>query len=77
MSTVRDDPAFSDHMKLGTKPRGLTKPHGLTKREYFAACALQGILAEDVRGDVGYTILAEDAVRHADALIAALNESKP
>ena len=44
---------------------------GLTKREYFAALALQGLLAGDP--DVAYKGAAEDAVSHADALIKALN----
>jgi hypothetical protein len=54
---------------------------GMTKREYFAALALQGLLAGDVYevGDVdgfaGYAAhYSKSAVSHADALIAALNE---
>jgi hypothetical protein len=45
----------------------------LTKREYFAAMALQGIL---VNNSKSYTSerLANDAVDAADALINALNE---
>ena len=44
---------------------------GLTKREYFAALALQGLLA----GDPGMSFLeaANDAIDHADAFIEALN----
>lgn len=49
---------------------------GLTKREYFAACALQGFIAcPNVSGPDKE--VAEAAVRFADALIAALNEVKP
>ena len=43
---------------------------GLTKREYFAAIALQGILSQD---DNGPTDAATWAVEYADALIDALN----
>lgn len=49
---------------------------GLTKREYFAAMALQGLLASvkeewELRGiDFG-----ETAVMHADSLIAGLNKN--
>lgn len=46
---------------------------GVTKREYFAALALQGILAH-LQGynDLTYKGAARDAVRHADALLEAL-----
>jgi hypothetical protein len=44
---------------------------GLTKREYFAAKALQGLLAK--YGLIGKTV-AEDAVKMADHLIKALEE---
>lgn len=55
--------------------------HGLTKREYFAATAMQGILS----GKVGKNVAAADhddmcevvatlSIYYADALIAALND---
>lgn len=49
---------------------------GLTKREYFAAAAMQGLLAgEDPlpENQRPAELQAHLAVRHADALIAALN----
>lgn len=46
---------------------------GLTKREYFAAMALQGILSRE-RPISSYQVAAEDAVGFADALIEALNK---
>jgi hypothetical protein len=46
---------------------------GLTKREYFAALAMQGMLAENYPV-VRVGTLADDAVFAADALIAALNK---
>ena len=46
---------------------------GLTKREYFAAMALQGLLAND-SGLI--TSKARDAVKAADALIEELNKTK-
>ena len=66
-------------------PSDLGKCNGLTKRELFAAMAMQGICANpgviwgehklpehpgDCRGSI-----AKAAVRIADALIAALNET--
>lgn len=60
---------------------GFTNPihkeeYGLTKREYFAAMAMQGMLASDAEGLA--ELKAEYAVAFADALIAKLNkEVKP
>ncbi|MGJ3253832.1 MAG: hypothetical protein ACFE0J_22265 [Elainellaceae cyanobacterium] len=44
--------------------------HGITKREYFAAMALQGMLAS---GCQTRYLTAKGAVEAADALIDALN----
>ena len=51
------------------KPVGITS--GLSKREYFAAMAMQGFLSDDIDRDVAEC--AAYSVRQADALIAALN----
>ena len=47
--------------------------NNLNKREYFAAMALQGLLAND-SGLI--TSKARDAVKAADALIEELNKTK-
>jgi hypothetical protein len=47
---------------------------GLTKREYFAAMAMQGLLSNN-RDFL--TSTANDAVLMADLLIASLNKNKP
>lgn len=44
---------------------------GLTMREYFAAMAMQGILTVDFLDRVPH-VVAKEAVRYADALLAAL-----
>jgi hypothetical protein len=52
-----------------------TVTHGLTKREYFAAMAMQGFVAAtryDSDSDIKY--FAQIAVQAADALIAELNK---
>lgn len=54
---------------------------GLSKREYFAAMAMQGLLVNYQRDDrfgnhPGNPIVAEMAVEQADALMKALNEEK-
>ena len=46
---------------------------GLTKREYFAAIALQGLLAND---SALITSKVIDAVKAADALIEELNTAR-
>ena len=46
---------------------------GLTKREYFAAMAMQGILSGAQYLD-NYELFAKHAVAAADALIAELNK---
>ena len=50
--------------------------HGLTKREYFAAMALQGLLAGDTIQHLSYQSDARTAVEYADYLIQALNRAK-
>ncbi len=50
---------------------------GLSKREYFAACALQGILADTDSRGVDVSEICHQAVRCADALSTALNKVKP
>jgi hypothetical protein len=47
---------------------------GMTKREYFAAKALQGLLASTSRGS--YQLFAEKSVQMADHLIKALSNEK-
>lgn len=74
-------------MNPPTKPNQTAFPDngrtGLTKREYFAALAMQGMLANPVtiesfteaydQGTGLVDILAAEAVAQADALIDALN----
>jgi hypothetical protein len=55
-----------------TNPNDLVYPafgQGLTKREYFAAMAMQACVAQNYIAGVA----ARDAVAYADALIEALN----
>jgi len=54
---------------------------GLTKREYFAAMALQGILADgcsiDIDKEYPFETRAKTCILISDALIKALNEIQP
>ena len=71
--THGDSPAFSK-AAFYTDEYGIDAPQeGLTKREYFAAMALQGLLAND---SALITSKARDAVQAADALIEILNKAK-
>lgn len=64
-------------------PTSSIRRNDLTKREYFAAIAMQGILANNVysehtRGtqkEIYFEAVAVDAVELADTLIRALNLS--
>ena len=49
---------------------------GLTKREYFAAMAMQGILSSDINTNLSIGTVTEYAVRQADSLIKALNNEQ-
>ena len=74
--TNPNEPAFS-------KPAfyhpdgGLDSPNtGLTKREYFAAMAMQGALANKSAHERTIEMITESAVKLADALIEELNKKK-
>ena len=70
---------FSSTDYYDERPIGSSEYFGLTKREYFAAMALQGLLAAETENynfgatETGTRTAASEAVAHADALIAALN----
>ncbi len=60
---------------------GINHTVGLTKREYFAAMALQGLMidllvtADTSPDDIPDHVLAKEAVKAADALIIELNKA--
>jgi hypothetical protein len=70
MKTDGNDSAFPLGQHVGLMP-------GLTKREYFAAMAMQGMIATDPKispvEDLGSDV-ANWSVLFADALIEALNK---
>ena len=49
---------------------------GLTKREYFAAMAMKGIITNKDGLDIKIERIAESAVDMADALIEELNKTR-
>jgi hypothetical protein len=78
-------PAYP-HQALGTDGLPQSEPcPGLTKRELFAAMAMQGLLANprlpDMQANTGERaterVISEQCVEFADALLTALKESQP
>ena len=77
-TSYQNSSAFpSDHASedVGNDPRNRTSGGGLTKREYFAAKAMQGLLAHPPPEGYSTTwdFVAQEAVRQADLLIDYLN----
>lgn len=65
-----NDPAFPNE-----NPDAVPVYSGLTKREYFAAMAMQGILSDASNGIApNWGRLAQDSLCAADALIKALGD---
>jgi len=61
-----DAPAYPDNWDA--------KLPGLTKREYFAAMAMQGFIASDVDGAMSHDNCATISVMQADALLKELEK---
>lgn len=75
MSTKAEETAFPVTISIDGNwdkepPKHL---NGLTKREYFAGLAMQGLCA-DPNPELKPKVVAEMAVRYADALINELNK---
>jgi hypothetical protein len=77
MATHADTAAFgfaqTKYDDNGT-PIGDLSRNGLTKREYFAAQAMQGLVTTALSEIGSCEMVAAEAVKQADALIAALNQ---
>ena len=71
---IRKHPYVYPNRDVFPSGSGLSK--GLTKREYFAAKALTGLLANDRTDRDTIAAAAEMAVEAADELIEALNQEK-
>ncbi|QIK61260.1 hypothetical protein G7050_16015 [Dysgonomonas sp. HDW5A] len=79
MKTKQEDAAFGCVGVLSREEDVYN--HGLTKREYFAAMAMNGMLANSYSNgssqplsELSYSQIAEFSVRQADALIIKLNK---
>jgi hypothetical protein len=70
-----DQPAFPDPMRAAAQSENNQYPHalsiGLTKREYFAAMAMQGFI---MVGRSGNYLVARDAIFYADELLKQLEK---
>lgn len=69
-----DMPAIGHAGRIGEN--GYACAPGLTKRELFAAMAMQGIRTTMTHMHSRYAEVADMAVDQADALLAALEKSK-
>ena len=69
MKTEQNDAAFATGDEYW-------RQSGLTKREYFAAMAMQGLLTTIKLSQYMPEIVASCSVEMADALITALNEKQ-
>lgn len=73
MATTANEPAFS----AGVPEGGYHYP-GLTIRDYFAAMAMQGLLAgHGTERRVYHESVASEAVKSADALLNELSKPQP
>lgn len=73
----RDKPAFPIHPELA--PNFAEHDYaGISKREYFAAMALQGLLTNPhtIPNKEGYEYASSLAVKSADALLDQLEKSR-
>lgn len=70
----KNQSAFPGQVQYDSNGMALLFYTGLTKREYFAAAALQGMLA--FPGDPVGTDLVIDAIRYADEILLKLEENK-
>jgi len=50
-------------------------PQGMTLRDYFAAAALQGILANPI--DASPELVVKSSYKYADAMLSARKEAQP
>jgi hypothetical protein len=73
METKTNEPAYHEPAYPNIQVPSLK---GLTKREYFAAMALQGIISNKDGLDIKIERIVESAVDTADALIEELNKTK-
>lgn len=71
----RDEPAFPARLSFRGDEQLFA---GMTKREYFAALAMQGLCADPNNHDIFSSIehAAQNAVAIADALLAELERAK-
>ena len=72
---AKSNGAMPAHSVVGNDSSPLYSHYGLSKRELFAAMAMQGLTANSVPGDHHVSnICAAEAVAMADALLEALEQ---
>lgn len=74
--TFPNDLAFARPSSHTVEYGSSSAKDGLTKREYFAAMAMQGFSANSVFAEQNFQSIAEWSVNLADRLIESLNKEK-
>jgi len=77
MSTPSDGGPIAPAMFPGQYPGSLDAVGGLSKREHYAAMAMQGIMSNSNHGGEDPSRVACWSFQFADALLAALSASEP
>lgn len=72
--TDPNEPAYPVKVYDGSLQEAIA-PRGLTKREYFAAMAMQGMISGSQGLEIAVDEFAERSAMLADALIAELNKA--
>lgn len=68
-----DKPAFPLHLKNNDNSSH-PEANGMTKREYFAAMAMQGLSASEFGVKNNAIVIAKESVNMADELLKALEQ---
>lgn len=79
--TNPNEPAFPSESEADNSLASALAYRGLTKREYFAALAMQGIFASYANPEINTQLInlsqhARQSIQMADALILELNKSQ-
>lgn len=73
--TNANDSAFPLHPKIDMCKKSSSSFQGLTKREYFIAIAMQGLLAADTEFCKSEEYICDTAISQADLILKKLGES--
>lgn len=73
MSNKNEDQSAYPFIEYKSSGDVVSMGQGLTKREYFAAMAMQGMLTNATYIETSIPVLAESAIQYADELLNQLS----